>query len=147
MVCCPSLIIVHVRVLVGVVGVRLLRSLAEALVIRICWVSEALLGCSLGAIKELLRHQMRLSLIILLHRINLVSYCRRIILIMRTMTRKTNRRIVLRHDWEAASWCILLIQRGNIVLVGFSCTLIAISRLLILVEITPLESIVGNLAL
>lgn len=147
LICCPCLIIVHVRILIRVVRVRFLGSLAEALMIRISWVSQALLGSSLGSVKEFLGHHVRLGLIILLHRIDLVSYGWSVVLIMRTLTGKTNCRIVLRHDWVSTPGCILVIQRRNIILVSFSCTLIAVSRLLVLVEITPLEGIIRHLSL
>ena len=87
----PSLIIVHVRILVRIVGVRFLRSLAEAMMVdRISWVSEALFGRSLGSIQEFLGHQVWLGLIVLLHRVHLVCYRWSIVLVMRAMTGKAN---------------------------------------------------------
>lgn len=90
LVCRPSLIVVHVRILIRIVGVGLLRSLAEAMVVWISWVSEALFRCSLGSIKEFLGHNVWLGLVVLLHGVHLVGHCWSIVLVVRALTGKTN---------------------------------------------------------
>lgn len=87
----PSLIIVHVRILVRIVRVRFLRSLAEAMmIVRISGVSQALFGRSLGSIQEFLGHQVWLGLVVLLHRVHLVCYRWSIVLVVRAVTGKAN---------------------------------------------------------